>query len=494
MSNGRVVPWRDQSELEELKAWFYPKEADKGTVNDLRSKAIRRVKSYKIKGSQYLPHVIDSTAQLTSAMLADEDVGDKSEELHNLINMRMTYTMILIRFVNGLLDPSQQTQFAIPLHTIARRVGLPSWFVDLRHWGTHERDLPSIDMLRMAAKEALVWLWDNYWNNEELDEDEDDEDSEEASVDDQKIEELRRLIRNWKAKEDELEEYSYIWLKEGSGVITSKNFIGSESNNKSISELNSMPTMIEKYSTVFKQLWKGIKNHSLFIKAVIESYNKLLLGFLLRKLPNFDIEIISWIIDTTNQIYIEENKESYDNVALLTSRFPKWKKLENSLLHGLVRCINIKQRAEDIRACLDRGMPLTYPTSRLYYLLSDSIESELNNNNWRKKKRRKDGNDSTKTLSDISTQWKTLNKEYILSHDTLLEEKKYNTWKRTSNQTDAKESGKIPTDNTISSDLQQLKERLQKLKQKKQETDVMKLKTYNWEQHTDWEPKPIGTL
>ncbi|KAL3228916.1 Protein LAS1 [Nakaseomyces bracarensis] len=497
MTHGRVIPWKDKSELEELKSWFYPKDSEKGTEGDRRKEAILRVKGYKLKGSQYLPHVIDSTAQLTSAMVADEEAKGTSDELYNLINMRMTYTMILIRFVNGLLDPSQQTQFAIPLHTIARRVGLPSWFVDLRHWGTHERDLPSIDMLRMAAKEAMVWLWDNYWDNDELDEEDDDDDDEdtsvsERSIEEQRINDLRKLIRNWRNKEDELEEYSYMWKQEGSAVITSTNFTVSDRDKKNSLESNSIPDLIEKYTALFKQIWRGLKNRSSFIKVIIESYNKMLLGFLLQKLPNFDIELITWILDTTDQIYLNENKVQEDHSLLLTTKFPKWKKLEATLLHTIVKELNIKKRLDDIKHCLDRHTLITYPRSRLYYLLSENIEVELNNNNWRKKKRRKDVNDSSKALLELSEEWKTLNKDFILSHDTLEEEKKYNSWRKI--PTKANKVQKKTSDNDINNDLQTLRERLQKLKQKKQETDVMKLKAFNWEQHDEWEPKPIGIL
>lgn len=500
MTQGRVVPWKNKSELEELKSWFYPKASDLGTINDFRRQAIERVKSYKLKGSQYLPHVIDSTAQLTSAMLADEDMRNKNDELHNVISMQMTYTMILIRFVNGLLDPSQQTQFAIPLFTIARRVGLPSWFVDLRHWGTHERDLPNIDMLRMAVNEAHAWLWDNYWNNDELDEDDEEEDSDEAkqrSIDEQRIDDLKKLIRNWKSKENEMEEFSYIWMQDGRTVITSRNFTIDENNSRNASEVNSIPALIEKYTTLFKVLWKGIKDHFAFIRIVVEEYDKLLFEFLLHKLPNFDVEILSWILGATDRIYIEQGKEQFNDVLLLTSKFSKWKILETTLLHGIVTGINYKQRIEDIKSCLDTEVPLTYPRIRLYYLLAENIQSELSNNNWRKKRRRKDGSESSKNLMDISTEWKALSKNYILSHDILEEEKKYNMWKRikqTTTSNDKVNAQNEAFDNTMNSDLKQLRDRLQKLKQKKQKIDNLELKTYNWEQHTDWEPKPIGTL
>jgi hypothetical protein len=46
--------------------------------------------------------------------------------------------------------------------SIANDLGIPSWFVDLRHQGTHDQ-LPSLPLLRVGAKQALDWLYTNYW-------------------------------------------------------------------------------------------------------------------------------------------------------------------------------------------------------------------------------------------------------------------------------------------------------------------------------------------
>ncbi|QPG77370.1 hypothetical protein FOA43_004783 [Brettanomyces nanus] len=76
--------------------------------------------------------------------------------------VRLSYTMSIIKFVNGLLDPCQQSTYAMSLHRLAESIDLPSFFVELRHIGTHER-LPSLEMLRWSAKKALEWLEVNYW-------------------------------------------------------------------------------------------------------------------------------------------------------------------------------------------------------------------------------------------------------------------------------------------------------------------------------------------
>ena len=57
------------------------------------------------------------------------------------------------------------------MYTIAKTIGLPATFVELRHQSTHEQ-LPSLAKLRTAARKALLWIWDYYWK--QLDEDSSD--------------------------------------------------------------------------------------------------------------------------------------------------------------------------------------------------------------------------------------------------------------------------------------------------------------------------------
>lgn len=50
------------------------------------------------------------------------------------------------------------------MYDIAESVGLPASFVDLRHDATHG-PLPSMVVLRRAARDALQLLWDRYWSS-----------------------------------------------------------------------------------------------------------------------------------------------------------------------------------------------------------------------------------------------------------------------------------------------------------------------------------------
>ncbi|KAK1655634.1 Las1-like-domain-containing protein [Colletotrichum phormii] len=50
------------------------------------------------------------------------------------------------------------------MYSVAKTIGLPATFVELRHQATHET-LPSLAKLRSAARKALVWIWEYYWQH-----------------------------------------------------------------------------------------------------------------------------------------------------------------------------------------------------------------------------------------------------------------------------------------------------------------------------------------
>src|SRR4051794_6888500 len=57
------------------------------------------------------------------------------------------------RFVNGLVDTIQRGQYASSVSSLANQLGLPSWFVDLRHVATLER-LPGLQILRNGCRQV----------------------------------------------------------------------------------------------------------------------------------------------------------------------------------------------------------------------------------------------------------------------------------------------------------------------------------------------------
>ncbi|EJF58409.1 Las1-domain-containing protein [Dichomitus squalens LYAD-421 SS1] len=148
----RRVPWESIAELEQVCSWIFADEADLNA----KQRAIDRLAAWK--AAVHLPHALDSTHAILSVILQDGTAATSSSYL----SLRMSYASAIIRLVNGLVDPLQLGAYARSIHSIAQQLGLPAWFVELRHAATHE-DLPSLEVLRDAAKQAMAWLLDNYF-------------------------------------------------------------------------------------------------------------------------------------------------------------------------------------------------------------------------------------------------------------------------------------------------------------------------------------------
>ncbi|KAG6885721.1 hypothetical protein C0993_010894, partial [Termitomyces sp. T159_Od127] len=148
----RRVPWASLSELEQICAWIYTDEND----IDAKILAINRLSAWK--AITCLPHALESTLSLLVAMNQDILHGSSTSSL----SLRQCYSTAIIRLVNGLVDPLQLGVYARSIASIANQLGLPHWLVELRHAATHE-DLPSLDLLRNAARDSMSWLFRNYF-------------------------------------------------------------------------------------------------------------------------------------------------------------------------------------------------------------------------------------------------------------------------------------------------------------------------------------------
>ncbi|EKM60757.1 uncharacterized protein PHACADRAFT_155862 [Phanerochaete carnosa HHB-10118-sp] len=149
----RRVPWSSLAELDEVCSWIYTDETDL----DTKILAVQRLSAWKAITT--LPHALDSTLSLLTVIVQDSS----REGLSSHMLIRQAYAVALIRLVNGLVDPLQLGAYARSIASIAAQLGLPQWLVELRHAATHE-DLPSLDVLREAAREAMAWLLQNYFN------------------------------------------------------------------------------------------------------------------------------------------------------------------------------------------------------------------------------------------------------------------------------------------------------------------------------------------
>ncbi|KAG2023139.1 LAS1 [Coprinopsis cinerea AmutBmut pab1-1] len=147
----RRVPWASISELEQVCSWIYNDEND----YEAKSLAINRLSAWK--AITPLPHALDST--LAILVVVNQD---RFQTQGATLPLRQSYATAIIRLVNGLVDPLQLGAFARSIASIAKQLGLPSWLVELRHAATHE-ELPSLPVLREAARQSLSWLLHNYF-------------------------------------------------------------------------------------------------------------------------------------------------------------------------------------------------------------------------------------------------------------------------------------------------------------------------------------------
>ncbi|KAG2185075.1 hypothetical protein INT43_000988 [Umbelopsis isabellina] len=151
----RIVPWTSYQELEYVYNMLY---FDGPEAEFQRDLGVQRVKAWKSRGK--VPQAIEMTSTFIEVQLRDQFATGLSRISQH--ELRLMYTMSFVRFVNGIVDPAQKRQFAISVGSLAEKLQLPLWFVELRHAGTHEY-LPSLQVLRNGARQALMWLHDFYW-------------------------------------------------------------------------------------------------------------------------------------------------------------------------------------------------------------------------------------------------------------------------------------------------------------------------------------------
>ncbi|CAB4406067.1 unnamed protein product [Rhizophagus irregularis] len=129
----RVVPWTSLEEFQQVHQWLYAESPNQREIG------VKRVKAWSSRGK--VPHAVVSTAAFVEVSLRDEfSYGNISNH-----ELRLLYSMVFIRFVNGMVDPFQQGTFALSISSIAVKLNMPLWFVEMRHAGTHEH-LPSLQI------------------------------------------------------------------------------------------------------------------------------------------------------------------------------------------------------------------------------------------------------------------------------------------------------------------------------------------------------------
>jgi len=163
MDSPRNLPWQSWEEWGQVyHAIFTP---------GLQAAALARVAAWRARGR--CPHAVEATAVLVELSLSDPAVSGIGDSSYAGTGtgaagvaepvLRGAYAMAVVRALNGLVDAGQQRgPHASSVQALAKRVGLPTWVVELRHDAAHN-SLPSLPLLRLASASLMRYLERKYW-------------------------------------------------------------------------------------------------------------------------------------------------------------------------------------------------------------------------------------------------------------------------------------------------------------------------------------------
>ena len=145
-SHSKQTPWINFQEWSSVRCLLLPYSV---TEAARIRRGLARVSTWSCRGR--VPLSVQITAQLLRIRLSDDVDPMRDPDV-----LRLAYGMALVRLVNGIVEPEQRTKtYASSVADTAERLGLPRWFVDIRHDATHT-NLPSLSTLRMACKVFVV--------------------------------------------------------------------------------------------------------------------------------------------------------------------------------------------------------------------------------------------------------------------------------------------------------------------------------------------------
>nr|GLL29618.1 uncharacterized protein LOC109177396 isoform X2 [Ipomoea trifida] len=99
--------------------------------------ALRRISTWRNRGC--IPVAVDVTASIIEIQQKDP----------------------YFRLVNGVIEKNRKKN-ELSIAEAAYAIGIPRMLIDVRHEGSH-RDLPSLQLVRLASTKALRWLQSYYW-------------------------------------------------------------------------------------------------------------------------------------------------------------------------------------------------------------------------------------------------------------------------------------------------------------------------------------------
>ncbi|ETV72473.1 hypothetical protein, variant 1 [Aphanomyces astaci] len=113
-----------------------------------------------------VPVAVEVTAQLVEISCHDSLLGlalPGRSAYRSHEELRLLYSATVVRCVNGLVDASQRGAYAQAVSSLALRIGIPLWIVDIRHEAAHTK-LPSLPTLQLACQTLRQWLFEHYWH------------------------------------------------------------------------------------------------------------------------------------------------------------------------------------------------------------------------------------------------------------------------------------------------------------------------------------------
>ncbi|KAF4736641.1 LAS1-like [Perkinsus olseni] len=155
---GKTLPWADWHE------WLRCYQGLSGQSVKEKLEAVSLVDLWRIRGR--VPVAVDITGMVLQIMCHDPYFTPETTAQVSLDELQQLYSLAVIRLCNGVIDTEQKGLVAQSQDSIARRIGFPTWLVELRHEATHGSTLPTIHVLRMAAESILRYLDKNYWSRQ----------------------------------------------------------------------------------------------------------------------------------------------------------------------------------------------------------------------------------------------------------------------------------------------------------------------------------------
>jgi len=210
----RVVPWRDEWELQSVgKALLSVLDEDGGDggvddrpgdevcplplpptqISPEEALATIAVWKSRLASADGLPQAIESTAALaavyrrdsqrriqrrsrsrlrstfrstlrsTSTLMPMPMAISMSMSIPGVTELRLAYSAAIVRCINGFADSLQQQRaMAASVSNLCGQLGIPSWLVDTRHESSHNA-LPNLEVLRLSASTLLEFLRELFW-------------------------------------------------------------------------------------------------------------------------------------------------------------------------------------------------------------------------------------------------------------------------------------------------------------------------------------------